>query len=290
MQRVQGRIAIRLRGSLEPFEHAGIYVELVGSIQRNSEKDQRLDFGSMRHCLVPQGESPLMDESTVLAFSFDAARFPFESYDGVAISLRYCVRVVIERRLADVVREATLWCARPPPGAADAGLEGGGGGGAVELDVGLEDFLHIKLHLDRSRFAFCDVVTGALQFILVRVRIIDVQIALTRKEIGATEGEVLDQVTLTTKQLLDGPAHRGDTIPVHLDLASIAPELTPTMSHVNRVFSLRYYVSVILRDAEGRKYYKQVEVHLFRPPAGAAIEPPLYGHALPSFKMGLVAI
>lgn len=115
---------------------------------------------------------------------------------------------------------------------------------------------------------------------MVRVRIVDVEVNLVRKEVGVDD-LLIQQTILTSKQLMDGPAHRGDQIPMQLDLASIADRLTATMEAVNKMFSIRYYVGVILRDTEGRKYYKQVEIELVK---GAELSP-----YLPNFKLGLTS-
>lgn len=134
--------------------------------------------------------------------------------------------------------------------------------------------------LTLCRYTFDDEIKGLLRFLMVRVRIVDVEVNLVRKEVGADD-LLIQQTTLTSKQLMDGPAHRGDQIPMQLDLASIADRLTGTMEAVNKMFSVRYYVGVILRDTEGRKYYKQVEVELVK---GGRPAP-----CLSNYKFGLVS-
>lgn len=47
----------------------------------------------------------------------------------------------------------------------------------------------------------------------------------------------------------------GESIPIRLFLAGY--ELTPTMRDINKKFSVRYYLNLVLIDEEERRYFKQ---------------------------------
>lgn len=54
----------------------------------------------------------------------------------------------------------------------------------------------------------------------------------------------------------DGSVHfAGESIPIRLFLAGY--ELTPTMRDINKKFSVRYYLNLVLIDEEERRYFKQ---------------------------------
>ncbi|KAM5132138.1 vacuolar protein sorting-associated protein 26B [Mantella aurantiaca] len=55
---------------------------------------------------------------------------------------------------------------------------------------------------------------------------------------------------------------RRESIPIRLFLAGY--ELTPTMRDINKKFSVRYYLNLVLIDEEERRYFKQQEVVLWR--------------------------
>lgn len=54
-------------------------------------------------------------------------------------------------------------------------------------------------------------------------------------------------------QLTFGPS-TGETIPIRLFLGGF--ELTPTFRDVNKKFSTRYYLNLVLIDEENRRYFK----------------------------------
>lgn len=54
------------------------------------------------------------------------------------------------------------------------------------------------------------------------------------------------RAVLTRHQIMDGSPSRGETIPIRLFLGGF--DLTPTFRDVNKKFSTRYYLSLVLID------------------------------------------
>lgn len=50
-------------------------------------------------------------------------------------------------------------------------------------------------------------------------------------------------------------AAAGESIPIRLFLAGY--ETTPTMKDINKKFTVRYYLNLVLIDEEDRRYFKQ---------------------------------
>lgn len=72
---------------------------------------------------------------------------------------------------------------------------------------------------------------------------------------------------------MDGSPSRGETIPIRLFLGGF--DLTPTFRDVNKKFSTRYYLSLVLIDEDARRYFKQSEIILYRQAPDAANTQPL---------------
>ena len=61
--------------------------------------------------------------------------------------------------------------------------------------------------------------------------------------------------TIAKYEIMDGAPVRGESIPIRVFLAGY--ELMPTMKDVNKKFSVRYYLNLVLVDEEDRRYFKQ---------------------------------
>lgn len=61
---------------------------------------------------------------------------------------------------------------------------------------------------------------------------------------------------------MDGAPVKGESIPIRVFLAGY--DLTPTMRDINKKFSVRYFLNLVLMDTEDRRYFKQQEITLWR--------------------------
>ncbi|KAJ1678275.1 Vacuolar protein sorting-associated protein 26, partial [Spiromyces aspiralis] len=72
--------------------------------------------------------------------------------------------------------------------------------------------------------------------------------------------------TITKFEIMDGAPVKGEVIPIRLFLGGF--EITPTYRDINKRFSARYYLNLVLVDEENRRYFKQQEITFYRKPEG----------------------
>ena len=95
---------------------------------------------------------------------------------------------------------------------------------------------------------------------------------IRRETTGAPPNQYNESETITKFEIMDGAPvrgasalpslithpkspHVGETIPIRLFLGGF--DLTPTFRDVNKKFSTRYYLNLVLIDEENRRYFKQ---------------------------------
>jgi vacuolar protein sorting-associated protein 26 len=115
------------------------------------------------------------------------------------------------------------------------------------------------------RYHLKDVIVGKIYFLLVRIKIKHMELSIIRRETtGSAPNLYNESETITKFEIMDGAPVRGETIPIRLFLGGF--ELTPTFRDVNKKFSTRYYLNLVLIDEENRRYFKQQEITVFRIP------------------------
>ena len=108
------------------------------------------------------------------------------------------------------------------------------------------------------------MIVGKIYFLLVRLKIKHMELSIIRRETtGAPPNQYNESETITKFEIMDGAPVRGETIPIRLFLGGF--DLTPTFKDVNKKFSTRYYLSLVLVDNDGRRYFKQSEITLVIP-------------------------
>ncbi|KAL5480093.1 hypothetical protein EMCRGX_G023715 [Ephydatia muelleri] len=249
-ENVSGKVHVALKS--KKLEHHGIRIEFVGQIEVYPDHSASRDFISLVRQLQPPGD---LTKSTTFDFDFFQVEKPYESYSGKNVRLRYFLRVVILRRLADisVEREIAVRTLSHFPDASSS----------LRMEVGIEDCLHIEFEYNKPKYHLKDIVVGKVYFLLVRVKIRFMELSLIKKEtiIGVPSIPPENQ-TIAKYEIMDGAPVKGETVPIRLFLGGY--NLTPTLKDVDKKFSVQYYLNLVLVDEEDRRYFKQQEIFLWR--------------------------
>ncbi|KAJ8099702.1 vacuolar protein sorting-associated protein 26-domain-containing protein [Lipomyces tetrasporus] len=250
---VKGTVTIRPKDGRR-LEHIGIKVQFIGTIEMFADRGNTYDFLTLGQELAAPGE---LQHPESFEFEFRNVEKQFESYNGINVRLRYFVRVTVGRRMADVIREKDLWVYsyNIPPDTVSS----------IKMDVGIEDCLHIEFEYSKSRYHLKDVIVGRIYFLLVRLKIKHMELSIIRRETtGTPPNQYNESETLVRFEIMDGAPVRGETIPIRLFLGGF--DLTPTYRDVNKKFSTRTFLSLVLIDEDARRYFKQSEIVLYRQP------------------------
>ena len=236
------------------------------------DRGNHYEFLSLGQELAAPGD---LQHPQTFDFNFKNVEKQYESYNGINVKLRYFVRVTVSRRMADVIREKDIWVYsyRIPPET----------NSSIKMDVGIEDCLHIEFEYSKSKYHLKDVIVGRIYFLLVRLKIKHMELSIIRRETTGVapnqynESEtlvrfevrhatiILHSTLLTVPRLwmvhhqevhsqprhphklpVTDPVSIGETIPIRLFLGGF--DLTPTFREVNKKYSTRYYLSLVLID------------------------------------------
>ncbi|KAL6654248.1 hypothetical protein ACP70R_007713 [Stipagrostis hirtigluma subsp. patula] len=235
------------------LEHTGVKIELLGQIELYFDRGNFYDFTSLVRELDIPGE---IYERKTYPFEFSTVEMPYESYNGTNVRLRYILKVTIGRNYVGNIVECRDFCVRnysPVPTINNS----------IKMEVGIEDCLHIEFEYSKSKYHLKDVIVGKIYFLLVRIKIKNMELEIRRREsTGSGPNTYVETETLAKFELMDGAPVRGESIPVRLFLTPY--ELTPTYRNINNKFSVKYYLNLVLVDEEDRRYFKQQEITMYR--------------------------
>lgn len=253
---VKGTVTIRTKEGRK-VEHLGVKVQLLGSIETNIDGLVSSEFLSLATELAAPAQ---LTHPETYPFEFKNVEKQYESYRGKNARLRYYVKVTVMRKNSlEIRREKELWVYQyitVPSSSKDSTA-------MVKMDVGIEDCLHIEFEYLKSRFSLKDVIVGRIYFFLVRLKIKHMELSLIRREtVGAPPNQITDSETVVRFEIMDGAPVKGEIIPIRLFLGGF--DLSPTYRDVNKKFSTRTYLSLVLIDEDARRYFKQSEVILYR--------------------------
>jgi len=236
------------------IEHLGIKIDLIGEIEVVYDRGNHHDFMALTQSLSPAG---VLAADTKFDFDFASnTEKAYESYNGVNVRLRYFLQFTITRSIAaNITKEQDVWVInfQNPPEL----------NSSIKMEVGIEECLHIEFEYGRSKYHLRDVILGKIYFLLVRIKIKYMELALVKRESTGTVPNVYTETeTLTKFEIMDGAPVKGESIPVRLFLGAF--DLTPTYKNICNKFSVKYLLNLVLVDEEDRRYFKQTDVTLWR--------------------------
>jgi vacuolar protein sorting-associated protein 26 len=255
-----------------------VRVQLLGEIELASDRGNPHEFVSMVRDLAPGGD---LTTQASYDFEFRNVELQHDSYRGLAVRLRYLLRVTVSRGIGQsVVKEFPLWVQNPSLEPPIVPVQGGeenlavqqehtsvtGSSSAavpIKMEVGIEDCLHIEFEYNKGAFHLTDTVVGKIYFLLVRIKLKHMELEIRRRE--TTGGGAMarnESETLAKYEIMDGAPARGEAIPIRMSLAPY--NLTPTYANVQNRFAVKYFLNLVLVDEEDRRYFKQQEVLLYR--------------------------
>lgn len=244
------RVNLKVPG--KKLEHHGIKIEFVGQIELFYDRGNHHEFTSLVRDLARPGE---LTQSETYDFEFVNVEKPYETYTGANVRLRYFLRVSVVRRISDISKELDL--------AVHTLSSFPEMNNSIKMEVGIEDCLHIEFEYNKSKYHLKDVIVGKIYFLLVRIKIKHMELAIIKRETTGTGPNTYNEnETIAKYEIMDGAPVRGESIPIRLFLAGY--ELTPTFKDVNKKFSVRYFLNLVLVDEEERRYFKQQEIVLWR--------------------------
>jgi len=253
-QTVSGTVDVILPANTRKLEHNGIKAELIGQIELTYDRGNHHIFASAHQELASAG---VLTKDASYHFKFESKDMDkqHESYDGINVKLHYFVRIRIMRNYGPVSKEFDFCVQRPvrPPEPNNQ----------LKMEVGIEDCLHIEFEYDKSKYYLKDVISGKINFVLVRIKIKHMELQILKRETTGSGPNLCNETEVITKyEIMDGAPIKGENIPIRVFLEPY--DLTPTLENVHNKFSVKYYLNLVLVDEEERRYFKQQEITVWR--------------------------
>lgn len=251
-EHVSGRIIINLK-SAKKFEHNGIRVELVGCIENLVDKKNISKFITLIRDLEPAGI--ITSEITTLPFKFTNVEKQYESYVGTSVQIRYYVSAIIDTKARTHNQEAEFGVINPM-------IEEITGTEKIKMEVGIDEWLHLVFLVEKNKFHLKDCIEGSVRFKKASIKLTTMELQLLKKETILGQNPKTESEVISRFEIMDGAPTKNETIPFKWFIK--AYNLTPTFPNINNKLQVQYFISIVLIDADEKKYFKQHEIILVR--------------------------
>ena len=238
------------------FEHNGIRAELHGVIGKYSKINSTItEFTNLGIEILRPGK--IEATSSTIPFSFKNTKLEYESYKGLYAQARYYIKIIISTNMLNYTYEQEF-CAVSPIDSVFLMEEDE----TIKMSVGLQNLLSLDFDLEHRNYNCRGTVKGIVSFNYIHLPIKYMEVQLLKNEVVFMDNNKHEPIIIDSYELIDGSPVKKDKIPFRLYLNSYS--LTPTYRNVGNVFSVKYYVNLVVGDFENNTFFKQTEIKLFR--------------------------
>eukprot|EP01006_Ploeotia_vitrea_P006219 TRINITY_DN12566_c0_g1_i1.p1 TRINITY_DN12566_c0_g1~~TRINITY_DN12566_c0_g1_i1.p1 ORF type:complete len:335 (+),score=32.34 TRINITY_DN12566_c0_g1_i1:38-1006(+) len=265
---VKGTVTLK---PAKKISHQGIKIELIGIIAITNDREEKHEFTSQCHKHEPDGGELKVDKD--IDFEFDCPK-QFESYRGLNARVSYYIKVTVVKGLKNILHKQELWVHKPDHTKQKAADNSGKSAyfkekdfsKGVSMEVGVDDTLHIEFRYDKKLFHLYERVLGQVSFKVVKLDLQAGEVSIVKREyIGVGENQFFESETLQKYEIMDGTPIADEVVPIRIFLNSV-PRLTPTYEMVHNLFSVKYYINLVLITGDNKRYFKQQEIIMYRKP------------------------
>ncbi|ELP85346.1 vacuolar protein sorting-associated protein, putative [Entamoeba invadens IP1] len=248
---LKGKILITLIDPSKQIQHSGIKISLVGQI-KIIPTGKTYQF--TEQVLEPSRGGILFQEKTLIPFHFIKPFQHYETFIGEAAQLQYFLRVQIQTKYPPrPYFEQELYVFIPSEITPVAP--------SINLEFCVERNIQCGLHLRKSVYcSYGDLVMGDLIMRNIKMMLSGIELHIIRKESWNNNTE--SQITILKKfEIMDGIVIKGEKIPIRLPLKGVP--LTSSYKNIGGVFSVDYFISVVIIDTDERRYFAETPIIVY---------------------------
>mmetsp|Transcript_9940 Transcript_9940/g.15738 ORF Transcript_9940/g.15738 Transcript_9940/m.15738 type:complete len:356 (+) Transcript_9940:66-1133(+) len=259
---IKGKITVTVKEG-RVMDHDGISIELIGRTEilespEVTDYKNITNFVRLSRDVTPAGRFGA--GSHELEFAFENVSKEHESYYGRFAIIRYMIRITASRGfkgdfVADHDFVVQLIDQELPPFEKNP---------PIQLDVGVENCIHISFCYAHSHYPLDSILTGCIVFQAVRLNIVSMETSILRIETiiprDPQDARLVHSQAIAKMECMDGTPARGDSIPVRWPLNGLG--LGPSRCHPR--VSVKYQIRLSLVDEKGRQFFKTCDIALYR--------------------------
>ena len=248
---------IEIKSNNQTIPHNGIRAELHGIIEQygkiNSTIYEILNLG----CEIAR-EGEISSPSSKYSFSFQNTTFKYESYKGINISVKYFIKIIINSNIKNFIYEKEFAVALPKDNTILYENDE-----IIKLSVGLKSLLDLDIIIEHTNYNCRGTLKGFVTFSNIQLNIKNMEKELIKREIILNNtNKKIENTIIDNFELIDGGPYKDEKIPFRLFLGGY--NLTPTYFNVNNIFSVKYFINLVIGDYAGNQFFKEKEIKLFR--------------------------
>ena len=268
---ISGNIILKLNNN-KSLIYEYVSINLYGMISINSQ-NAKIETEIYKESQdLSKNKSPgiITDEITNFSFKFIPKIKPYETYLGNLIQIKYYIKANIKTNNVNspplIEKEIEIAFLKPEKKVIcdDIYLKEKN---QKEINIGVENVIHVRLNLLKTKFFMDDVIIGKIKIIKSEIELNNIYMTIKKEEKYYQLDDILvKNEDLTKYEIAEGFIEQGDEICFKYFLKNIknlSPSYDYKEDNKNKI-SVKYYLCFCFNDDQGYEFFKYIEIDIYR--------------------------
>ena len=263
---ISGNIELKLNNN-KSLIYEYVSINLYGMISINSEKSkiEAEIYKESQELTGKKSPDIITNEMTTFSFNFTPKIKPYETYLGNLLQIKYYLKAIIKTNNVNsppfIEKEIEIACLKQEKKIICDEIYFKEN--KVEINIGVENFIHVRLNLLKTKFFLDDVIIGKIKIIKSEIELNNIYMTIKKEEKYYQLGDILvKNEDLTNYEIAEGFIEQGDEICFKYFLKNIK-NLTPSYDYKDdnkNKISVKYYLCFCFNDSQGYEFFKYIEI------------------------------
>ena len=270
---ISGSVLLKLNNT-KSLIYEYVSINLYGILTLNSPNTKTNTEIYKESQLLSGKKSPdiITNEITNFSFKFTPKIKPFETYFGNLIQIRYFIKAIIKTSNTNsppiIENEIEISFLKPEKKViCDDIYFSKKEKNIKEINIGVENIIHVRLNLLRTKFFLDDVIIGKIKIIKSEIELNRISLTIKKEEkYFQLDDVIVKNEDLSNYEIAEGFIEQGDEICFKYFLKNIK-NLTPSYEYKEdnkNKMSVKYYLCFCFNDEQGYEFYKHIEINIYR--------------------------
>jgi len=268
---ISGNIELKLNKN-KSLIYEYVSINLYGMLFINSGKSkiETEIYKESQELTGKKSPDIITNEITTFSFNFTPKIKPYETYIGNIIQIKYYIKAIIRTNNINspplIEKEMEIACLKPEKKIICDEIYFKGNN-KIEINIGVENVIHVRLNLLKTKYFLDDVIIGKITIIKSEIELNNIYMKIIKEEkYYQLDDIIVKNEDLTNYEIAEGFIEQGDQIYFKYFLKNIK-NLTPSYDYKennkNKI-SVKYYLCFCFNDSQDYEFFKYIEINIYR--------------------------
>ena len=268
---ISGNIELKLNNN-KSLIYEYISINLYGILTINSSKKKISTeiYKESQELSTKKTPDIITNEISKFSFVFSPHIKPYETYIGTLYQIRYYIKAVIKTSNTNtpplIEDKIEIACLKPVKKILCDEIYLNQN--IKEINIGVENVIHVKINLMKTKFFLDDVIVGKIKIVKSEIELNSIKLVIKKEEKFFQLNDILvHNEDLSKYEIAEGFIEQGDELYFKYYLKNIK-NLTPNYDYKDEndknKMNVKYFLCFCFNDEQGYEFFKHIEIDIYR--------------------------